>query len=104
MKRIAQIKKGEVSIGNKVRANIKKNKVAPPFKVAEFEIYFSEGISFEGDLLTLADKAQIVKKLGMTYSYGETKLGGSFQAARDFLKENQKISKEIYKEMQKHTV
>jgi len=100
LKRIGQIKRGEESIGNKVVAKIVKNKVAAPFRSAEFEIYFNEGISYEGDLLTLGEKNSIIKKSGMTYSFGETKLGAGFQAAREFLKENPKITKEIWKAVQ----
>ena len=98
--RIAQIKKGDETIGNKVRAKIVKNKVAAPFRTAEFEIYFNEGVSYESDLLILAEKQGAVKKTGMTYFYGETKLGGSFQSAREFLKENNKIAKDIFKAIQ----
>jgi recombination protein RecA len=95
--RIAQIKKGDEAIGNKIRAKIVKNKVAAPFRTAEFEIYFNEGISYEADLLNLAEKQGVVKKLGMTYYFGEIKLGGSFQSSREFLKENPKIASEIFK-------
>lgn len=99
LSRIAQIKKGDETIGNKVRAKIVKNKVAAPFRTAEFEIYFNEGISYEADLLNLAEKQGVIKKSGMTYFYKDTKLGGSFQSARESLKENPKIVSEIWKEV-----
>lgn len=96
LKRIAQIKRGDEIIGSRIRAKVVKNKVAPPFRVAEFEIYYSEGISAESDLLTLAERHGVVRKTGTSHYYNDTKLGGSFQAAREFLKENPKIAKEIF--------
>jgi recombination protein RecA len=96
LKRISQIKKGEETIGNKVKAKIVKNKVAPPFKTVEFDVYFNEGISYEADLLNLAEKMNVVKKSGNSYFFNETKLGGSFQAAREFLKENKDLAKKIF--------
>jgi recombination protein RecA len=96
LKRISQIKKGEETIGNKVKAKIVKNKVAPPFKTVEFDVYFNEGISYEADLLNLAEKMNVVKKSGNSYFFNEIKLGGSFQAAREFLKENKDLTKKIF--------
>jgi len=96
LKKVSQIKKGDEVIGNKIKAKIVKNKVAPPFRSAEFDVYFNEGISYEADLLNLAEKMGIVKKTGNSYFWGETKLGGSFQTAREFLKENKEIAKEIF--------
>jgi recombination protein RecA len=100
LRRIAQIKQGEETIGNRVRAKIVKNKVAAPFKVTEFDIYYNEGISYEGDLLNLAIKRGIVNKSGAWYNYKETKLGQGFEGARNFLKENPATVKEIKKEIQ----
>ncbi|GIW67267.1 MAG: protein RecA [Candidatus Parcubacteria bacterium] len=96
LKRVSQIKKGEEIIGNKIKAKIVKNKVAPPFKTAEFDIYYNEGISYEADLLNLAERIGVVKKSGNSYFWEETKLGGSFQAAREFLKENKEITQKIF--------
>jgi recombination protein RecA len=99
VRRAAQIKKGEEVIGNRVRAKIVKNKVAPPFKTAEFDIIYNEGISFTGDILNLGEKYGIVKKSGASYSYGETSLGRGYDNARQFLKENPKIIQEIGKKI-----
>jgi recombination protein RecA len=96
LKKIGQIKKGDEVIGIKVKARIVKNKVSPPFKTAEFDIYYGEGISYEADLLNLGEKLGIIHKSGSSLFYNDLKLGNSFQSARDFLRENQKISKEIY--------
>lgn len=95
IRRAAQIKKGEDVIGNRVKVKIVKNKVAPPFRTAEFDIFYNEGISYEGDILILGEKTGIVKKSGSSYSYEKTSLGRGYDAARLFLKENAKLSKEI---------
>lgn len=99
LKRISQIKKGEEIIGNKIKAKVVKNKVAPPFKTAELEIYYSEGISYESDILRLGEKYGAVKKSGNSFLFEETKLGGSFQAAKEFLKENPEITKKIWEKI-----
>ncbi|OGM90247.1 recombinase RecA, partial [Candidatus Wolfebacteria bacterium RBG_13_41_7] len=75
LRRIAQIKKGEDVVGNRTRAKVAKNKVAPPFKIAEFDIIYGEGISYEGDVLAVAIKTGVVKKAGNTYSFEDEKLG-----------------------------
>jgi recombination protein RecA len=103
LKRVSQIKKGEEVIGNKIKAKIVKNKVAPPFKSAELDIYFNEGISYEADLLNVAEKMGIVKKTGNSYFFEETKLGGSFQSAREFLKENKELAKKIFTALKEKT-
>lgn len=95
IRRAAQIKKGEDVIGNRVKVKIVKNKVAAPFRTAEFDIFYNEGISYEGDILILGEKTEIIKKSGASYSYGGTSLGRGYDAARLFLKENHKLSKEI---------
>lgn len=95
LKKIAQIKKGEEIIGNRIKAKVVKNKVAPPFKTAEIEIYFDEGISYTSDLINLGEKFGIIKKSGNTYIFEETKLGGSYHSAREFLKQNPEIAKKI---------
>lgn len=99
LKRTAQIKKGDEIIGSRIKAKVVKNKVAPPFKEAEFDIIYGKGISYGGDLLNLALKKGIVKKSGNTFVFGEEKLGVGFEAARDFLEENKTISQKIFKQI-----
>lgn len=95
LRKLAQIKKGDDIIGNRVKAKIVKNKVAPPFKVAEFDILYNEGISYEGDLLGLGEKYGVVSKSGASYSFGDISLGRGYDAARLFLRENKKIANDL---------
>jgi len=95
IRRIAQIKKGEDVVGNRTRAKIVKNKVAPPFRVAEFDILYGEGISYEGDVLNTAMNYGVVKKSGASYSFGEEKLGVGFDNVREKLKGDVKLLAEI---------
>ncbi len=95
VRRIAQIKRGDEIIGNRVRAKVVKNKVAAPFKVAEFDLIHGEGASLTGEVLILGEKHNIVKKSGATYSYGETKLGTGYEKAKHFLKENPQLLEEM---------
>ena len=97
IRRIAQIKKGEESIGNRAKAKVVKNKVAPPFKVAEFDIMFGEGISYEADVLNTAIKYEVVRKNGASFSFGEEKLGVGFDNVRLKLKEDKKLLEAIKK-------
>lgn len=97
LRRIAQIKKGEEVVGNRTRAKVAKNKVAPPFKIAEFDIMYGEGISYEGDVLNVAIKTGVVKKTGNTYSFEDEKLGVGLEASREKLKEDKKLLGEIKK-------
>ncbi|MEK7660021.1 MAG: recombinase RecA [Patescibacteria group bacterium] len=101
IRRIAQIKKGEEVIGNRVRAKVVKNKVAPPFKAAEFDLLFAEGISYEGDLINIGMKYNVVSRSGSSYSFGDQKLGVGYDNARQFLKENKAIRNTIAKELKK---
>ncbi|MFW5798143.1 MAG: recombinase RecA, partial [Planctomycetota bacterium] len=91
IRRIGAVKDGDENIGNKVRAKVVKNKVAPPFRQAEFEIMFNEGISLTGEVLDMAVEKDIIDKAGAWYSYGETKMGQGREAARLFLKDNPDI-------------
>ena len=95
LRRIESLKQGTDIIGNRVRARVVKNKVAAPFKTAEFDIMFNEGISKEGDLLDLAVASNIVKKSGAFYSFGEIQIGRGRQQAKVFLKENPVLTDEI---------
>lgn len=99
LRRIASLKKGDEVVGNRVRANIVKNKVAPPFRKAEFDIMYDEGISRSANVLDIAESKSIVKKVGTWYAYGEEKLGQGKENARLFLKENSSILNKIEKEV-----
>lgn len=97
IRRIAQIKKGEDVVGGRVRVKVVKNKVAAPFRLAEFDVLYNEGISPEGEIIALGEKHGIVQKSGSSYACGEEKLGRGYDAARTYLKENQKTKKDILK-------
>ncbi|OGI27542.1 MAG: recombinase RecA [Candidatus Moranbacteria bacterium RIFOXYB1_FULL_43_19] len=97
VRRAAQIKQGDQIVGNRVKAKIVKNKVAPPFQVTEFDIMYNEGISKEGDLIDTGVKYEVVTKTGNSFSFGETKLGVGREKAKTFLRENPKVYKEIEK-------
>jgi recombination protein RecA len=99
LRRIAQIKAGESIIGNRVKAKIVKNKVAAPFKTAEFDIYYNEGISKASETINLGVKEGLIKKTGATLQYGEIKLGVGLEKAKEFLKQNPKILKDLQKEI-----
>ena len=95
LRRIESLKQGTEILGNRVRARVVKNKVAAPFKTAEFDIMFNEGISREGDLLDLAVENSIVKKSGAFYSFGEIQIGRGRENAKTFMKENPVLTDEI---------
>ncbi|MAF80607.1 recombinase RecA [bacterium] len=97
VRRRANIKMGEKIIGNRVFAKVVKNKVAPPFKVAEFDIMYNRGISYEGDLVDKGVEFQIVKKAGSWLSYGDIKLGQGREAAKALLREDKKLASELTK-------
>lgn len=119
VRKIAQIKKAEEVVGSRVRVKVVKNKVAAPFRVAEFDILYNEGISPEGEVLALGEKFNVIKKAGASYSYlpagddkkesgtksksgspeEEVKLGRGYDAARTFLKENKKVQNQIMKDI-----
>ena len=95
VRRIESIKQADQVIGNRTRVTVKKNKVAPPFKVAEFDIMYNEGISTSGDILDLAVDQEIVSKRGSFYAYGETRLGQGRENAKSFLEQNPALMHEI---------
>jgi len=95
IRRVNTIKEGEVAIGNHVRAKVVKNKIAPPFREAEFDILFESGISYEGDLLDIAVADNIIEKSGAWFSYGPSRMGQGREQARQFLKDNPDATKEI---------
>ncbi len=99
IRRTGAIKEGDVTIGSRTRARVVKNKIAPPFREAEFDIMYDSGISGEGDLIDLGVEANIVQKSGAWYSYGETRVGQGREAAKQFLKDNPPLAKEIRKKV-----
>jgi len=95
IRRVETIKTGTDAIGNRVRVKVVKNKVAPPFRVAEFDIMYGEGISKEGGLLDVGVAMNVVSKTGAWFTFGETRLGQGREAAKGFLRENPAVSAEI---------
>jgi len=95
VRRIQSIKLGPEIIGNRTRVRVVKNKVAPPFRTAEFDIMYNEGISKAGDLVDLATQLEIINKRGSFYSYGEMRLGQGRENAKDFLRQNPELADEI---------
>ncbi|MFA5628341.1 MAG: recombinase RecA [Thiohalomonadaceae bacterium] len=95
IRRIGAIKKGDEVVGNETRVKVVKNKVAPPFKQAEFDILYGEGISREGEIIDLGVKANIIDKAGSWYSYGDNRIGQGKDNTRQFLKANPEIANEI---------
>ncbi len=95
IRRIGAIKKGDEIIGNETRVKVVKNKVAPPFKQAEFEILYGEGVSFLGELIDLGVKYGFINKAGSWYSYGNDKIGQGKDNVRAYLKENPQIAEEL---------
>jgi len=96
IRRIGQIKVGDEVLGNKTRVKVVKNKVAPPFRKAEFDIMFGEGISQLGEIIDLGVEHDIVKKAGSWFSYGENKLGQGRDAVKSLLKDNPELAEEIH--------
>ena len=95
LRRLESIKQGGDIVGSRIRARVVKNKVAPPFRVAEFDVMFNQGISKEGDLIELGDEAGIIKKSGSFYSFDDTRLGQGRENAKAFLKENPEVAGKI---------
>ncbi|MEN1679929.1 MAG: recombinase RecA [Planctomycetota bacterium] len=96
VRRIGALKDGEDVVGQRVRAKVVKNKVAPPFRVAEFDMMHTDGISYEGDLLDLGTEQKIIGRTGAWFRYGEQQLGQGKEKARLFLKENEDVASEIH--------
>ncbi len=99
VRRIGAIKVGDQIMGNRTRVKVVKNKVAPPFKEVEFDIIYGEGVSREGDLLDLAANSNIIEKSGAWFTYGGERLGQGRENAKQFLKDNPKIYKEVEKKV-----
>lgn len=100
VRRIATLKQNEEPIGNRVKVKVAKNKVAPPFKQAEFDVMFGEGISKEGEVIDYGVKLDIIDKSGAWFSYKDKKIGQGRENSKIFLKENPKICEEIVKAIQ----
>ncbi len=95
IRRVGQIKDGQELVGNRTKVKVVKNKVAPPFKAAEFDIVYGEGISKIGDLLDLASELEIIEKSGAWYSYNEERIGQGRENAKRFLKEHPEMCVDI---------
>jgi recombination protein RecA len=99
IRRTSQIKQGDAVIGNRTRVKVVKNKIAPPFREAEFDIMYNEGISRTGDILDLATAREIVEKSGAWFAYGGQKIGQGREAAKQYLQDNPKVADEIDKKV-----
>jgi recombination protein RecA len=95
IRRSSQIKDGDNVIGNRTKVKVVKNKVAPPFKTAEFDIMYGEGVSKTGEILDLAVEFEIVKKAGSWFSYGDTKLGQGRDSVKILIKDNPELADEL---------
>ncbi len=95
VRRISQIKEGEEVTGQRVRAKVVKNKVAPPFRVAEFDMMHDHGISYESDILDLAMAQKLITRTGAWFRYGDAQLGQGREKVRDYLKDNPKLVEEL---------
>ena len=99
IRRVTTIKDGTDAVGNRTRVKVVKNKMAPPFKQTEFDIMYNQGISYEGDIIDLALKAEVIQKMGSWFSYGDDKIGQGRENAKQFLIDNKKERKEIIKKV-----
>jgi recombination protein RecA len=99
IRRIGQIKDGENVVGNRTRVKVVKNKLAPPFRSAEFDIMYGEGISKTGELVDIGAERGIIKKSGSWFSYGDTKLAQGRDAVKQLLLDNPELSEEIEKKV-----
>ncbi len=99
IRRISQIKDGDQVIGNRTKVKVVKNKVGPPFRITEFDIMYGKGISYEGDLLDLAIKGNIIEKTGSWFSYKEQKIGQGREKIKGILSEDKKLRKDIEKQV-----
>jgi recombination protein RecA len=100
IRRIETLKEGVEAIGNRVRVKVVKNKVAPPFKQAEFDIIYGDGISWEGSVLDVAIERKLVQKSGSYFSYGDERLGQGRQNATAFLREHPDVTEQILRSVQ----
>ena len=103
MRRVQAIKQAGDIIGSRTKVRVVKNKVAPPFREAEFDIMYNEGISWAGDVLDLATEMDVIEKRGAYYSYGEARLGQGRENAKQFLRENPELTLEIENKVREMT-
>jgi recombination protein RecA len=99
IRKVNQIKEGEEVFGNRTKVKIVKNKLAPPFRKAEFDLLYGEGISRLGEVIDLATENEIIKKSGSWFSYGETRLGQGRDAVKQLLADNPELTEEIEKKI-----
>ena len=104
IRRITSLKDGTDMVGNRTRVKVVKNKVAPPFKMTEFDIMYGKGISKEGDIIDLAIKGDIIEKTGAWFSYGDMKIGQGKENVREFLADNPKIAKALAKKIRQEII
>ncbi|WP_407984356.1 recombinase RecA family protein [Priestia abyssalis] len=102
VRRAEQLKQGNDIVGNKTKVKVVKNKVAPPFRVAEVDIMYGEGVSKEGEILDMGTELDIVQKSGSWYSYNEERLGQGRENAKQFLKENPEVRLEVAMQIREH--
>ena len=102
LRRLESIKQGTEIVGTRVRARVVKNKVAPPFRVAEFDIMFNQGISRQGDLVEMGERLGVLKKTGSFYSFGDVRLGQGRENAKTFLRENPAVAQDIEAQIRHH--
>jgi recombination protein RecA len=102
IRRIQALKQGEEIIGNRTKVKVVKNKVAPPFRIAEFDLYYGEGFSLESDLVDLGVKAELIQKSGTWFSYGDVRLGQGKENTRRFLIEQSEMRDEIHEKLRRH--
>ena len=95
IRKIGTLKDGDKAVGNRVRGRVVKNKIAPPFRTAEFDIMFDHGVSYEGDLLEMGAECDVVQKAGAWFNYGDVRLGQGKEKARQYLMENKDLCAEI---------
>ncbi len=102
IRRTGNIKKGEEIIGSETKVKVVKNKVSPPFKTAEFDILYGEGISREGEIIDMGVEARILEKSGAWYAYNGEKIGQGKDNAREFLRENPEVAREVENKVREH--
>jgi recombination protein RecA len=102
IRRTGNIKKGEEVIGSETKVKVVKNKVSPPFKTAEFDILYGEGISREGEIIDMGVEARVLEKSGAWYAYNGEKIGQGKDNAREFLRENSDVAREIENKVREH--